>query len=197
VVTNTDRLSYKFLQLAKQCHEHEISLATLVAKFGVDSHALVVLFLSLPFLTPIPLPGLSLVLGTVIALSGLAIALGKPIWLPQFIGTRKISGSILEKIFLAGSRVLQKFEHLIKSRMENYLGGHVGRILSGVLIFLSGIILALPLPPGTNFPPALICVVLALGLLERDRLLTFFGTILFAGKITLALNLVTYISGKF
>jgi hypothetical protein len=168
-----------------------------VAKFGIDSHALVVLFLSLPFLTPIPLPGLSLVLGTVIALSGVAIILGKPIWLPHFVGKQKISGHLLEKIFSTGSRVLLKFEHLIRPRMDNLLGGKLGRLLSGLLIFFSGVILALPLPPGTNFPPALICVILALGLLERDRLLTFLGLSLFIAKIVLAMNLVNYISSQF
>jgi hypothetical protein len=38
-------------------------------------------------------------------------------------------------------------------------------------------VLILPLPPGGNFPPALACAVLALGLAQRDGVIVLIGLV--------------------
>ena len=51
-----------------------------------------------------------------------------------------------------------------------------------LVILLASLVLLLPLPPGTNFPPALCIVIMAGGLLERD------GRFILGGYLALAFN---------
>ena len=53
-------------------------------------------------------------------------------------------------------------------------------------------VLILPLPPGGNFPPALACAVLGMGLVERDGLIVLVGL---AGSIvaTIAATALTVV----
>ncbi len=189
------RLSERLQNLSEDSRIPNLNLAFLLDKLGVSSHALVVFIFSLPFLLPIPIPGLSVVLGALIALSGLAIAIDKPIWLPAIIANRNIDGSLIAKIFLSASRLLKRVEFLFKPRLINVSENWGVRIFTGLLIFLSGVLLFLPLPPGTNFPPAIVCVLLAVGLLERDGLCLLIGFGAFALKLFLIFNMYNYISG--
>jgi hypothetical protein len=58
--------------------------------------------------------------------------------------------------------------------------------LHAFIIFVAAFVLLLPLPPGTNFPPALCIILMAGGLLERD------GRFILAGYIAFALNVVFF-----
>lgn len=186
------RLSARLQILALDCETHHLSLEFLLTKLGVSSHALVIFIFSVPFLLPIPVPGLSMILGSFIALSGFYIAIRKPIWLPQAIANKKIDGVFIAKIFSTASRLLQKVEFLFKPRLADISERPVVRGFVGFLIFVSGILLLLPLPPGTNFPPALVCALLSLGLLERDGLLLLIGFGVFILKIILIFNLLLF-----
>jgi len=52
--------------------------------------------------------------------------------------------------------------------------------LHAFIILVAAFVLLLPLPPGTNFPPALCIVIMAGGLLERDGLFVIGGYLAFA-----------------
>ena len=54
--------------------------------------------------------------------------------------------------------------------------------LHAFIILTAALVLLLPLPPGTNFPPALCIVIMAGGLLERD------GRFILAGYLAFAFN---------
>ena len=58
--------------------------------------------------------------------------------------------------------------------------------LHAFIIFVAAFVLLLPLPPGTNFPPALCIILMAGGLLERD------GRFILAGYLAFALNVVFF-----
>jgi hypothetical protein len=71
--------------------------------------------------------------------------------------------------------------------------GKVGTIVVGVVVLIMAIVLALPLPPGGNFPPALACTVLALGLVQRDGIVILIGIV---GSV-LALAAASYVTFLF
>jgi hypothetical protein len=59
-------------------------------------------------------------------------------------------------------------------------------------VLFMAIVLILPLPPGGNFPPALACAVLGMGLVERDGVIILIGLI--ASLVaTIAVTAVTVI----
>lgn len=190
--TEEPRLSQLLKSLAERCSGKETSLEDLISFLGVKSHSLIILIFCLPFMTPIPVPGLSFLFGSVILMSTFGIILNKPVWLPARFATKRIQSTWLEKTLLYASKGSQKIEFLIKPRGQQLFDLFVVKLLIGLVLIISALILMLPLPPGTNFPPAFVCVLLAVSLLEKDILLLITGFIVFILKIGLIYKLISY-----
>jgi hypothetical protein len=140
--------------------------------------ALFILLLSLPFLFPVAIPGLSIPFGLVIMLLGTRIATGQKPSLPSFILRREIKHATLEKMISFGLKLCAQMEKVVKPRMH-FLQRWPGMInLIGIGIASGGIQLLLPLPPlipFSNFIPAVSIVLLTAGLSERDGLMVLAG----------------------
>jgi len=176
------KLSDEFNRLSKLCEGNTVTLLTLLKSIRLRGHALLTLFLAFPFMLPIPVPGLSVLFGLMIMYAGIRIALGQKPWLPRKWLRRKLPASIFAKIFTAGEKVFRRFEWIIKPRGK-FLHAPWLQTLNGILICLAGFLLSLPLPPGTNFPPALVIVFLSIGMLEEDGLAIALGYISFVINI--------------
>jgi hypothetical protein len=55
--------------------------------------------------------------------------------------------------------------------------------VSAVMVVILGFLLALPLPPGTNFPPAISIILLSIGSLERDAVFVGAGIVAFGVNV--------------
>lgn len=183
-----------FLILSKECETGDLSVDSLIERLGTKSHALIILLFSVPFLTPIPVPGLSLLFGFIIFVSGLAIAFNQPMWLPKFIGKRKIKNGLLSKVLAGSAALIKKVEFIFKPRLQRITTNKVSSFFIGLIISVCGFLLLLPLPPGTNFPPALVTTVLSVGLLEKDGFVIAVGVSIFLAKILLILGLYSHLS---
>jgi hypothetical protein len=125
--------------------------------------------ISLPFLTPIPLPGLSAPFGLVAAMIGLRLALGRKPWLPQRLLDRQLPPRFLSKLLKTASRIGRFLELFLRPRLGFLHEALVFRRLAGALIMISGMLLVLPLPlPFSNSLPALTVLLLASSAIERD-----------------------------
>jgi hypothetical protein len=141
---------------------------------------LLLICLAVPFLTPIPLPGLSTPFGFVVAIIGGRLALGKRLWLPQQLLARELPPRFLTKALKAASRLIRLFEFFLKPRLRFLHKSSVFQRIAGFLIMVSGILLLLPLPvPLTNSLPALTIILLAAGALEKDGVFFLFGCFAF------------------
>ena len=130
---------------------------------------LLLVFIALPFLTPIPLPGFSIPFGLVAFFIGARLALGKKPWLPQKLLVKPLPPGFSGGVLRAAARVVKFLEHLLRPRLAFFHEALVFRRFAGALIMLSGMLLLLPLPlPFSNSLPALTIVLLAAGALERD-----------------------------
>ncbi len=141
------------------------------------------LFLAAPFILPIPLPGVSMPFGIMIMIFGGALATGWDPYLPKRLLDRPLPGDTVRKLSRSASKVFRKAEKYLKPRLDWAISNPVLHALAGGLIAFSGLLLALPLPPGTNAPPALCILLLAAALLERDGLMLFFGFAAFLGNV--------------
>lgn len=177
------KLSAELARLKELCSHDTISLHTLILSMTSRSHAVLTLFFALPFLLPIPLPGLSVLFGMIIFMAGIAMALNKKPWLPKRLLSKEVSSSVFEKVFERGIKISQRLEKVVRPR-GSFLMRHPGmRPMSGFIIAVCGLLLALPLPPGTNFPPATAILLLSIGSLEEDALFMILGYIAFAINI--------------
>ena len=160
-----------------------VTLDELMSAMGRSSIAFAILILSLPALTPIPGP-FGLVFGSCLAIVSLQIIAGfRRIWLPQFLGQRQVSGGTIELMVRYTAPLVARVETLLrKNRLRRFAGPRVQAFL-GLPVLLLAIAVALPIPFGNMLPVAAL-VMIALGLMERDGLVTILG--LGMGVIALA-----------
>jgi hypothetical protein len=73
---------------------------------------------------------------------------------------------------------MRQIEKFVKARGEKFFAAHGLQVMIGLALIVHGFLLALPLPiPFSNFFPALVLVLLTLGLLEEDILMVVLGSI--------------------
>jgi len=147
---------------------HPVTIGSLFKTLGDEGHLSFILLLALPFCLPLPLPGISIPFGIIIFLLAFYSVLGLKPWLPNWLLKLKINGKKATKALRAGIWIASKLEKALHPRgLWLTEQGWLLRIHC-LVIALMGSLLALPLPPGTNFPPAFIIVLMALGIIERD-----------------------------
>lgn len=139
--------------------------------------ATICMVLCLPFIQPIPLPGLSIAFGLGVMALGLRLALGSRRELPGFVRSRQLEVDKLRKIIHKVRQIFVYVEKLFKPRLLFMLRRPFLNIV-GISIIASGLALSLPLPPVilfSNSIPAWSVIILALGYLERDGLMIAIG----------------------
>ena len=160
------------LDIDKKSEPNGLTLEQLIDLFKNRSHPLIILFLSLPFVQPLPLFGLSSILGGVIFLSGLLMVLQAKPWVPVRFQQKIIQKSLVQSCTSTLIKVLNRTEKYIKPRFTFLSTSLPAKIFNGLLIMLFAFLLALPLPiPFTNSVPAYFLVMNAVGCLEEDGLL--------------------------
>lgn len=167
-------------QLLKQFGDRPVQVREILeATKGRGFHLLLVL-IALPFVTPVPLPGVSIPFGVAVALIGGRMAMGRKPWLPERILNHRLPNRFLSKLLASTTRVIRWAEFLLRPRLM-FLHEHVVfRRLAGVLIALSGLFLILPFPiPFSNSLPAWTVLLIAAGALERDGVFFVGGCVMF------------------
>jgi hypothetical protein len=138
---------------------------------GTDSLMLLTIFLSLVFLVPVSIPGVSTVFGTGILLIGVTRLFARKLWLPKAIATRKISA---EKLRAGFSRALVWFHRLEKISRPHRLSGLTSdglmALFNNLSFILAAILLMAPFGfiPFSNTLPALALIFLSVGLMQKD-----------------------------
>jgi hypothetical protein len=169
------RLSARFSEtlhrLRERADKGPTTLHDLLECVGPKGHTFLTLFLVLPFMQPIPLPGVSTAFGLVIALVGAFIALGRPPSLPAKLAAHAIDGKTLARICAALERLAVRLEKIIRPRGRLVFRTDWFHRTTGILIFINGVLLSLPLPiPFSNFLPALVLFLASIATLEEDGL---------------------------
>lgn len=176
------KLSEELQRLIDQFQMRSVTLRELIAVLDHRAYNLLLLLLALPFLLPVPLPGLSTPFGSVIALIAARLMVGRKPWLPRQLLDTALPVKFFPMLLGSARRILRGFELLLRPRAF-WITSHPLPQLHAMLIFVAALVLLLPLPPGTNFPPALVIVIMAGGLLERDGLFVLCGYVAFAFNI--------------
>lgn len=151
-----------------------LTLAELVHRLRHSGFALVVVLVCLPFLQPIPLGGLSSVIGPFVAWIGVSLLRGsKELTLPDWLGRRRIEEGALKLLLGTARRAFALVEKAARPRWRALARAERA---AGAGIALSGCLLSLPFPiPLSNMICGGPATLLALGLLEDDGLLAALG----------------------
>jgi hypothetical protein len=172
--------SQELAELVAHFAERPVRLEEILEATKGRGFNLLLVFVSLPFLSPIPLPGFSIPFGVMVAIIGARMALGQKPWLPQRLLKREFPAGFLAKLLRAASRIVKFMERFLRPRLDFLHEQLLYRRLAGLLIALSGLFLVLPFPiPFTNGLPAWTILLLSAAALERDGICFIAGCTMF------------------
>ncbi|PAT34647.1 exopolysaccharide biosynthesis protein [Vandammella animalimorsus] len=173
------------VQLLARLDKPSFSVRELMALMGDKGLLMLCALMTLPFLFPVSIPGVSTVFGCAILLIALSISLGRLPWLPPFIADRQLSAERLRPVLQRGLGVLRRLDSILKPlRMHRLTGGPM-RNLNGLAIMFAAVLLMLPLGlvPFSNTLPGIAILLLSLGVAQRDGLLVLGGYLVTLGSV--------------
>lgn len=152
-------------QLAEGDPEDLLALGKLLDGLGQRGFG-VLLFLAIP---PSFFPGVAAIIGSpVVILVGLHLLFRRPhVWLPGFLAERGPHRELIIRFERRFDPWLMRLERWIRPRWQGLIDHPLSGIYTGLLLILLGFLLALPIP-FTNVLFALLLLLIALALLERD-----------------------------
>ncbi len=157
--------------LQEEASKQDLSLRRIFDLLGEEGHAILILVLSLPFLQPLPIPGLSTPLGLLISLVSIFLYRRRPPWLPKRFENLQISAEVVIRISEVAERIWTYASRVVKERWTFLYNLEVFRILNLLLVLMNALFLSLPLPiPFSNTVPAIGIILTAIGSMEKDGL---------------------------
>lgn len=166
-----ESLGEKIELIVKKLPPHEVTLNEIMDIVGVDSLMLLTIFMSLIFLVPVSVPGVSTVFGTGILLIGITHLLAWKLWLPGFIAHRKLSAPKLREGFERALIWIHRLERISRPhRLPRLTSGRVASLFNNLAFILAALLLMAPFGfiPFSNTLPALALIFFAVGMMDRD-----------------------------
>lgn len=147
-----------------------ITLRELLELVGEQGLLLFCSLLTLPFLLPVSVPGVSTLFGMIIILIGIGVTLNRVPWLPGRFMNRSIMRAHLVPVLEKGAKAFERLERWVKPRLKNMTTGVLMTRVNGLALIAAGILLLFPLSfiPFSNTLPALSVLFLTFGMIQRD-----------------------------
>ncbi|MBX2989434.1 MAG: exopolysaccharide biosynthesis protein [Bdellovibrionaceae bacterium] len=172
-------------RLRREVEQGDLTLGEIFEILRGGGSYLVILFLCLPFLQPIPLPGLSTPLGLLIIFGALTHALGRQPWIPASWKKKDFASPALRKTLQVADAWVSKLERWIHPRWVVLVRPALMRWVNASVVIIAAFLLCLPLPvPFSNTVPALTIVLQAFGQLEEDGVLIVVSYLMFAACLS-------------
>jgi len=173
-------ISQRLRSLVRSLPPTGITLSELIHRVGNDGLLILAALLTLVFLIPISIPGVSTVFGAAILLIGISRLFRRELWIPSRLKHKTIGTKKLRPVLRKALPLLHKLERVSRPNRIEWLvaGGPVQRMNDASLI-LGAVLLMMPfgLIPFSNTFPAVALLFLAIGLLQRDGVCVLLGYI--------------------
>ncbi|MFM4720890.1 exopolysaccharide biosynthesis protein [Aeromonas bivalvium] len=179
------RLSHTLRHTAAAMGEGQISLRELLALVGEQGMLLFCLLLTVPFLLPVSIPGISSVFGLLILFIGIGITLNRMPWLPARLMARRFATEQLKSTLHKGADLLARLDRFVRPRLLVLTASSTINRANGLMIMLAAVLLMMPFGaiPLTNTLPAWAILLLATGMLQRDGCFVALGYALVAATL--------------
>lgn len=174
---NTAPLGETMRRLAGSISGEKITVRELLALVGEQGLLLALMFLTLPFLIPVSIPGVSTVFGLVAILIAIGITLNRVPWLPDRLLDRPLDAVKLAKAIESGADKFGRIDKISHPRLTRLTENAAMNRMAGLGLLLGAVLLIFPLGfvPFSNTLPAWSMLLLAAGLLQRDGVLILLG----------------------
>lgn len=200
----------KLEKIIAELPQDKLTLEEIRSLLGRDGMLLLVILLTVVFLIPVSIPGVSTIFGATILLIGVSILFGWDLWLPKKFLAKELPASALKKSFHQGLKWLIRLEKVSKPNRAIWITtGKGAHIINGLSIILAAILLMAPFGfiPFSNTVPAIALLFYAIGLLQKDGISIISGhifniltiiyfAILISGGWVLILEVIKYLGFK-
>lgn len=193
-VLQTESLGEKIEIIMARLPSQSVTLVEIMDIVGPDSLLLLTVLLSLIFLVPVSIPGVSTVFGVGILFIGITRLFARHLWLPQSIANRQLSAEKLREGFGRALVWLRRLEKISQPhRMSRLTAEGVMTVFNNLSFIFAAFLLMAPFGfiPFSNTLPALALIFLAVGMMQRDGRFILYGnlcnlaTVIFFGFLIL------------
>ncbi|KAF1686802.1 exopolysaccharide biosynthesis protein [Pseudoxanthomonas taiwanensis] len=151
--------------------EDRLSLRELLDALGDEGLLLLTILLTLVFLIPVSIPGVSTVFGAAILLVGVSRVARRPLWLPARLKDRALPADRLRPGLMAGMKWVRRMERISRPRrLRLFVDGRAMDLANNLAFILAALLLMAPFGfvPFSNTLPALALLLYAIGMIQRD-----------------------------
>ena len=148
-----------------------LSLGELLDVFSDEGLLLLTTLLTLVFLIPVSIPGVSTVFGAAILLVGVSRLINRPLWLPQRVKHKALPAARLRPGLTAGLVWVRRMEKISRPhRLRLFVDGPGQGVINNLAFILAALLLMAPFGfvPFSNTLPALALLLYAIGFIQRD-----------------------------
>ena len=166
--------------------EDRLTLSELIEVFGDDGLLILTILLTLVFLIPVSIPGVSTVFGAAILMIGVSRLVGKPLWLPAKVRERSLPVEKLRPGLRTGLKWVQRMERISKPhRLPGLVNGAGMRLFNNLAFILAALLLMAPFGfvPFSNTLPAIALLLFAVGFIQRDGVSILLGHLANVGTL--------------
>ena len=166
--------------------EDQLTLGELLQVFGDEGLLLLTILLTLVFLIPVSIPGVSTVFGAAILLVGISRVLRRPLWLPAKLRERALPAARLRPALSGGLHWVRRLEKISRPyRLRRLVDGRAQDIFNNLAFILAALLLMAPFGfiPFSNTLPGLALLFYAIGMIQRDGTAILLGHLANIGTI--------------
>jgi hypothetical protein len=175
---NDPVLSDQLEKLINDLPDDRLTVSELIDRCGEEGLLLVSALLTLVFLIPVSIPGVSTVFGAVILLIGFSRLRGKALWLPARIKRYSVAAKKLRPALTRGLRWVHRVEKISRPRRLSALAeGRAVAVINDLAFILAALLLMSPFGfvPFSNTLPGVALLFYSIGLAQRDGVAVLLG----------------------
>ena len=148
-----------------------MSLGDLLAVIGDEGLLVLSILLTLVFLIPVSIPGVSTVFGAAILLVGISRLSGRPLWVPKKLAARELPADRLRPALTGGMSWVRRLERISRPhRVPALVDGRGMALFNNLAFIFAALLLMAPFGfvPFSNTIPAIALLLYAVGFIQRD-----------------------------
>jgi hypothetical protein len=169
--TTAESLGDQLERIIEDLPVDKLSLGEILERFGPQGLLLLSALLTLVFLIPVSIPGVSTVFGAAILLVGVSRLFNRPLWLPSRIRERSLPAERLRPALTKGMTWVRKLEKISRPHRLSVLAeGRIVDVFNNLAFILAALLLMAPFGfiPFSNTIPGVALLFYAIGLMQRD-----------------------------
>lgn len=155
-----------------------VTLVIIRDLIGREGMLLLTAFLTIIFLVPVSIPGVSTVFGGAILLLSFSRLIRRPFWIPNKLKHRVVSTEKLRAGMARGMKWFRRLERISRPRrMKGLTSAGLMGVINDLGLIAGALLLMAPfgLIPFSNTLPAIALLFFAIGLLQRDGVCILLG----------------------